>query len=458
MRTTTSSVSAETSRGAIDVHALSPDPTSRKHRRGRTRALVMAVEALVVVGVAAAGWLIARERDSDDAEGPVSAVEPPQVVLDVAGWELTSFADSDMRPWGDPIAVFVDPTKGVTGPKLVATVLQTGTGNFLDAPEQSVEVGAVTGRLYVDGDNTVVHWVDPSGTTLELYGWKIDTDDVIDTAATIAVDADGQPTTTASLPNDVVRADSELEALLSRYVHYNWNGPGGQVVELILTARGGPTQRDNDESCCAEGLARITVNDEQATFESNSPDNYRVNQVRGFWELELNSSIDPANPTAVPAANPHEFLGLIEQLSEPGATIWRRSLPDGTVLRDEFPQVMGELVATLTAPPGFSNVTIPNDGNLPTRSAIAYTLAFNAACAWIDQLETAHRLVDEPSATTAVRAIGKIAAWTELDGIPEVEPLAPDRPTRLGLLRTAAAALEDSSTSPARARVAIRCA
>ncbi len=423
---------------------------SRQQASSRTRPLLaVAAVAVVMVGAGALWWALGVRGDSTPSgvpSAPLMPVDPPLLVLDAPGWEMESFSQVDPAELvrrTDPDQVedgrtttFIDPGLGVAGPRITVTVSNSGTTG-LAVEERSVTVGETTGVLYDDGDEKLVRWTEPAGNRLEAFGWSVSADELVRAAGSLTVDGDGFPVASARLPLGLEAMTGPDAELMHTSVQYSWVDRSGRQVEVNLYPGGPTVAAQRADSCCDEGEERreVVFQGSDATVDR---DEYliRMTQVRGFWLWQIDGGASLAIEGAASFKSVDEFLAVTEQIRVVDVDVWRASLADGIVLRDEIAEIADEL-AVHPLPPGVPTTDVVDMGATTTRSAIAQEIALYTACAWTEAADAAASAGDVESTMTAIGVLVDVAGWEEIAAIPDLYPES-DVATSVGRIRLAA--------------------
>lgn len=407
----------------------------RPFRPFRPRQVVsLAAAVMLVFGAGALWWAFGARDDSTPAgvpEAPLMPVDPPLLVLDSPGWEMETFAQHDPSEFlrrNDPDqqedgrrTTFIDPALGVSGPRITVSVSNSGTTG-LDVAEQSVSVGGADGVLYDDGGEKLVRWTERSGNRLEAFGYSVTVDELIGAAQGMTVDDEGFPVAEMPLPLGLVALSGRDAELMHSSVQYRWVDASGRQIEVNLYPGGPTVLAQRADSCCDDGVQRREV-DYQGSGATVQQDEYliRLNQLRGFWLWEIDGSASLASDGVEGFADIEEFLDVVEQIRIADADVWRATLADTVVLRDEIDDVTDEL-SIFPMPTGAAAPNVSDGGFTTTRVAIAQSIAVQTACAWAQTFTSAVADEDADATGDALEVLRDVAAWGEIGAVPDRYP------------------------------------
>ncbi len=417
--------------------------SSRRNSSLRLRSSVAAAMVLLLGGGATLWAMSARgDAPSTNRSGRLLVpTDPPLLVLDAPSWELTGFNDFDPSVSGDRATTFIDPSKGVAGPRVTVVVSDGRGSTALPVEEQAVTIGVAPGRLYVDGDDTLVHWTQPDGLTLEAFGRFVGPDDLVAVASAISVDGNGFAAATGPLPANLVAMTGRDAELMRRSVEYSWAGRDGRVLQVSLNPVG------QVFACCGGGPGgrRIEFQGFEAMAYADQG-TFTLTQQRGFWALKIQGYASPESPGATSYADLDEFVSAANLVHETNTEAWSRSLPADIVLRSDRATVVAEL-NVWPMPAGIPAVTVPDDGLTARRGELASHIAHKAACAWSAELATAVSAANIAASTTAAQTLVQLAAWSEIADVPDVIQGTDGALTEVGQVRRSAEAVQPFVTS-----------
>lgn len=397
-------------------------------RRPDGRLVAIAAAMLLFVGGVGLWWVVDTRGGSAPTDEPdfvLMPTEPPLFELRAPGWTISSYSEASDPSRISGSTTFVVAATGLRGPRIDVSLSGADSAPISDAEPDPIQIGGDAGDLLVNGDRVQVRWTVADGSALDAIGTNVSVDDLVAVAEAIDV-VDGVPVATASLPPGFVALTGRDAELMHTFYEYQWLDNSGLQLQLSLYG-GGRSVYDERVSSLSAALEERTVNFQGGeAYVARDEFMIRLDQVRGFWVVEISgyaqTLTDPVTGELSQAdaefESMEQFLQIANQLVSVDALSWRASLPADIVLPDEVPEAIEEL-ATFPLPGGEAVTAIPDGDVTQPRSSVAQAVAAQTVCAWLQEVIDATDTDDPERAISAASVIHDVAAWNELDSIPD---------------------------------------